>query len=231
MRIELGDHVISRDGHRLGTVKYLVLDPATEQVKKVVVEKGMLLVNDVEFPLDAFVEGDSHGVYVSYSAEQAHLLPHFDLALYTPVEKERLPSFLNYPLGGILWPGSYLGQPFVGSEYPLMAGGFPLVFTDQNSGQQERRSEEISEVASVRKQLDRANAVIAAGDPVVSRDGETIGEVHSVVIDSVTGMPTTLVVRKGHLFIDDTTLMGDSISAVDDGVVTLNMDRQELVKG
>jgi len=56
MRIELGDHVRSQDGHDIGKIKHLILDPATSGVKTLVVEKGMLLPEDVEIPLSAVLE-------------------------------------------------------------------------------------------------------------------------------------------------------------------------------
>ena len=78
------------------------------------------------------------------------------------------------------------------------------------------------------QQEDETHAVISEGDDVLSRDGKKIGEVHSVTIDTQTGRPTAIEVRKGHFFVEDTTLLADTIASVDDGVITLNMDSDQL---
>ena len=53
MQIELGAHVRTQDTHDAGVIKPLILDPHSEQVKTVVIEKGRLLHEDVEVPLSA----------------------------------------------------------------------------------------------------------------------------------------------------------------------------------
>lgn len=79
-----------------------------------------------------------------------------------------------------------------------------------------------------RNHEDKINAVISEGDMVLSRDGVEVGLVHSVVVDTVTGRPTSLVIRKGLLFVEDTTLLADSIASVEDRVIILRLIRKQL---
>ena len=65
---------------------------------------------------------------------------------------------------------------------------------------------------------------------VMSRDGEKIGEVESLAIDSVSGRPEKLVIRKGFLLRESLDLPISSIASVDDGVVTLNLDKDEALR-
>ena len=240
MRVELGDHVVSQDGHDLGTIKHLILDPATEQVKTFVVEKGLLLHDDIELPLSALQDANAAGenIRLTLTAAQVKTLPRFDAGLYTPGPPEHAASYAGSPLGGLLWPAGYVGQPFAASGYPLGAGVLPIAapmmdaeaLNAETGGEADEEGwpDQPQSVRDYRRQEDAANAVISAGDMVVSRDGETVGEAHSVTIDTQTGMPTALVVRKGTLFVQDTTLMADSIASVDDGVITLNLDKNQL---
>ena len=225
MRIALGDHVLSQDGHNLGKVKHLLLDPATEQVKKVVVEKGFFLPEDTEVPLDVFQSVELGKIHLSLSAEQFKTLPRFDEDLYAPLPPDRISYFPEYPPGVVLWPAGYAATPFTAAGYSLMAGGLPMAAPIMADNVTPIKT---PEVQAYRHHEDETNVVISEGDMVLSRDGMEVGEVHSVVVDTETGRPTVLVIRKGFLFVEDTTLLADSIASVEDGVVTLRLDRQQL---
>jgi sporulation protein YlmC with PRC-barrel domain len=192
-------------------------------VKTVVVEKGFFLPDDVEMPLSAFQSAEGRGLRVEYTAEQARALPHFDESLYAPIPPERFPALAGIPLGGLLGPTGMGMQPFT-TGYPLGLSGLSLA-ADVEEG---IPAEQPKEVQDYLRQQDEANVVISAGDDVLSRDGKKIGEVHSVTVDTQTGRPTTLEVRKGHFFVEDTTLLADAIASIDDGVITLNMDSDQL---
>ena len=224
MRIELGDHVRSQDGHDVGTIKHLIVDPTTGAVKTLVVEKGMLLPDDVEIPLNAVLESGNGPVTVGYTAEQVHNLARFDEQQYAPAPPEMGGMFPNAPLGGLLWPGTAMGQAFAPSGFPFGAGmGLPVPIVDDEGSR-----EQPLEVQEYLHQQDVENIVMSEGDDVYSRDGEKIGEIHSVTIDTTTGKPTAITVRKGHFFGADTTFLADTIASVDDGIVTLNMDKRTL---
>ena len=225
MRLALGDHVLSQDGHNLGKVKHLLLDSATEQVKKIVVEKGFFLPDDIEVPLDAFQSVDAGEIHLNLSAEQFKTLPRFDENLYAPLPPDRISYFPEYPTGGVLWPAGYAAAPFTAASYSLMTAGFPMAAPIMTDDAMPVKS---PEVQAYRHHEDVTNAVISEGDMVLSQDGMKVGEVHSIVVDTETGRPTVLVVRKGFLFIEDTTLLADSIASVEDGVITLRLDRQQL---
>jgi len=224
MVIELGEHVRSQDGHDIGKIKHLILDPATGGVKTLVVEKGMLLPENVEIPLSAVLESGTSPITVGYTAEQVHGLAHFDEQQYAPAPPAMHDMFPNAPFGGLLWPGTAMGQAFAPGGYPFGASmGLPVPIDNDTDESEQPRA-----VADYLHQQDVENAVMSAGDDVYSRDGEKIGEIHSVTIDTLTGRPTAITVRKGHFFGADTTFLADSIASVDDGIVTLNMDKQAL---
>src|SRR2546423_15692336 len=104
MQIELGARVRSRDHQDAGTIKNLILDPNTGHVKAVVVEKGLLLHEDVEVPLEALQADDQGQITLTYTAEEIKRLPHFDEKRYTLAPDEYARTYLGFPATGILWP-------------------------------------------------------------------------------------------------------------------------------
>jgi sporulation protein YlmC with PRC-barrel domain len=218
MELELGQHILSSDGQDIGTIKHLVLDPTSGQVKTFVVEKGRFLTDDIEIPLEAVQERGEHGLTLRYTGEQSRRLPRFAEGQYRPVQSEPMDAVTHYPVGGLFPPNGY-------ATPPTAAGGYPL-FVPIVDGQV--ATHPLSEQEARLQQADESNAVISAGDEIFSQDREKVGEVQSIAFDSVTGRPIRLVVRQGWLFHKDWELPPDSIATVDDGVVYLRQDKARL---
>ena len=104
LTIALGTHVRTRDGHDLGKVERLILDPATRVPRALVVHKGLLLHHDVEIPLTAVAgDPDGRGLRLEHTAAEARELPEFD-----PTRYGRPPlDYVTPPIYGaedLLWP-------------------------------------------------------------------------------------------------------------------------------
>jgi uncharacterized protein YrrD len=218
MWLKLGEPVRSLDGHDIGTIKYLILDPSGEEVKTLVVEKGWLLPQDIELPREALQAAEDGSIQAAYTAEQVKHLPHFHESQYTPAPPQYLSAFTNYPVGGVLWPGAYTVSPFAAAGYAL-----PVVVEGE-----ERVPPQLPEVEDYLREQEQSNAVISAGADVFSQDGKKVGEVHSLTFDSVTGHPASIVIRRGWLFPEDTELPADAIASVDDGIVSLRLNKDQL---
>jgi len=215
MRIELGQHIRSSDGHDIGKIKHLILAPANGQLKTLVVEKGFFLPEDVEIPLEAVEATDSEGLRARYTAEEIRSLPHFDESQYSLLPPEQAYSFLGYPYPGTLWPLGYPLAPLSMDGYPLTMPRGQSAFAppSEREGYQRRHTEE---------------TLLSEGDEVFSKDGEKIGEVHRVTFDSATARPTSLVVRKGWLFPEDKEISASLIASITEGAVTLKRDKADL---
>lgn len=220
MQIELGQTVYSSDGQNIGVVKHLIMDPDSGEVKILVVERGWFLPEDVEVPLDAIERGDGDALSASYTVEQVKRLPRFDETAYTSAYPEQARSFLGFPFRGALWPVAYPMNQFGAQGYPLPA---PVL-----SGPPD--SELPTEVQEYLWRQDEENAVISEGADVYSKDNEKIGEVHRLTFDDTTGHPLRLVVRSGWFFPEDRELPADAIASVDDGVIYLNLYRDQIDK-
>jgi sporulation protein YlmC with PRC-barrel domain len=222
MNVQLGQRVVTRDGKNLGHIKFMIFDPEQETVKSIVVEKGLLLKDDVEIPTEELSAAKGEELICARSAAEVEDLPRFHEDLYT-VPPEGIFGTAGVPAGA-LWPAAYPPTGYVGG-YPYQAAFPAFVLGDPN------RPPDYSEEEAIHRRLDQENAVIKAGDKVVASDGETVGEVVNVLFQAETGRPLRLVVRKGFLFTEDAELPGEVIAGVDDGVVYLNVDAQRAKMG
>jgi uncharacterized protein YrrD len=219
MRVHLGDPVRSQDGQDLGAIKHLVLDPNNGYVKCVVIEKGHVLVDDVEMPLNALARWQDGAVFVGYTEDEVKAMPRFNAQQYEPLPPDYFEPEARYGYGGVIWPMTNSFPPFTAGGYPLAAPWLPVL-----AGPLSPRNEKS------RTAIDRNNAVIEAGDDVISADGHNVGEVHTLTFDTDNGKPLSLVVRRGILFHEDIALPAQTIASVDDGVVFLNVERAHIAE-
>lgn len=208
MYLELGARVVTSDGAQVGTIDKLILDPSNGDLKSAVVRKGVILPKDVEIPIEA-LEPTADGVRLQYTRKELDHLPRFVEADYSP-PPDGFPLPYSYPGGALLWP---VGYPWVSPE-PAAPPSSPLP----------------SEYDEILRDRDVENAVIDRGSNVMSRDGRKVGEVESITLDTTTGHPTRFVIRKGLLFTEDLELPVSTIASVDDGVVYLNLDREQALE-
>lgn len=213
MRIDLGATVTTSDGHEIGKIDKLIVDPDGSDIHTIVVRKGLFFGRDLEIPIDAIVGQHEGTAQIGYSREQLDELPTFMEGSYTTPPPERSTEFASgygYPAAAFLWPSRWSG-PVSGDPYGRDAIGAVG-----------------DEVAALHLQQDLGNAVIKAGSDVRSRDGEKLGEVHHLVFDPQTGRPTALVIRKGFLFTEDIEVPASLISSADDDRVYLDVRHDEL---
>lgn len=218
MRVELGAHVVTSDGKDVGKIEKLVVDPESGAVRLVVLRKGLILARDVEIRVEELRAGADGRVEVSYTAEQVDRLPEFIEGEYTaPTAGYQSP--LGYPPDSLVWSSGYApaGVPTAGYDPPQ-----PTLIPEAP----DRAT--AAEIEDFQLNRDLTNAVVAEGDAVLSRDGEKVGEVHSVTVDLETRRPTRLVIRKGFLFTADIELPWTAIDGVDDGKVYLTLAKDEV---
>jgi len=218
MRVELGARVLTSDGEGVGKIEKLVIDPETGAASLAMLRKGTLLTKDIEVRVEELQPGEDGTIRVRYTAEQVDRLPEFVEGSYTQATAG-YSSPLGYPADGLVWPSGYApaGVPTAGYEeaHPAPSPDVPDRAT-------------AAEIDDLQLNRDLTNAVIGAGDAVLSRDGEKVGEVHSVTLDTQSRHPTRLVVRKGFLFTTDVDLPGSAIDGIEDGKVYLKLTKAEV---
>ena len=85
--LHVGSAVYSSDGEKVGRLRFMVVDPDSETVSHLVLEKGMLLSQDVLAPVTNVNELKYRGIFLSLSSEAVLALPEFNEGRY--LQRER----------------------------------------------------------------------------------------------------------------------------------------------
>ena len=211
MHVTIGTPVHTRDDQAVGTVEQVILDPATSTVKAAVIRRGGLLHRDVEVPVTALEPGPAGDLRLAYTADQLDQVPDFQESRYTatPPIGTALPA--GYGTGGLLW--------------PVGAGIMPPVAPVPGSAWE---ADAEDEAVTTPTQQDLANALVAEGSDVISRDGRVVGQLGGLSFDPAAGRLTHVTVRRGLIFTQDTELPASLIARSDDRVLTLRLDAATL---
>jgi uncharacterized protein YrrD len=221
MRAEIGIRVLSADGIDVGVIHSLIVDSNSAHVRSVVVEKGHLLTHDVELPLESLQLDPANHIRLSLTAEDVGALPEFDPARYQTPADALLAPLANPPAGAVLpmggvYPTSPTGVSSTPTAVPVPVGPTEPKAVDRYEKEQ---------VLERAEGPDRQNAIVAAGDDVLSAEGVKVGAVHTVAFDAVSGRIISCVVHKGLLFGRDIELPGEFVVGAADGQVYLKASR------
>jgi sporulation protein YlmC with PRC-barrel domain len=205
VRVELDMKVHALDGEEVGTLQRAVVDPDTNAITYFVVSTGALFGRDILVPreeIDNAAEHEEGALRLRLRREELERLP------------EYVPDAYAVPPSGWVLPVGY-GFPFPGYLWP--AGATP-------------RGDETGEAASTTDDVS-----IARGAVVLDRDGDEVGVVDEVVYDPHGGRVERFVLRVGGplrtLFGggDTTEVTTAQIERVEEGIVTLRVDKEELI--
>lgn len=164
MQIELGAHVRTSDGHRLGEVKKIVWDPQTNEVRDFVVSTGGLIGHDVLISREVIEKGSAgtDEIAVAMTKDELNALEHYDDANFAP------------PPYGWMAPATYT-YPIASYIFPTDATAVPLAAPSDDAVRPRR-------------------PVIKKGMKVRDVDGTVLGEVSEVRIDDMTGELRSILV-------------------------------------
>ena len=104
-RIEIGADVIGRDGNKLGSVAYVVVQPPQLHLTDIVVATGTLLGRDIVVPVDAVERIADGKVYLSVDQRELSAFEDYVDIQYKQPPEDWIPvSGFIYPTQGTLWP-------------------------------------------------------------------------------------------------------------------------------
>ena len=111
MLIDIETEVITKDGHRVGKVDRVVMDPRTLTVTHIVIHKGLFLTRDILVPVGDIDQASRRAVYLKVTAAELEKMPDF-------IEKEFVSPPQAAPIGpyvpaGVLWPTGYSYAPAI----------------------------------------------------------------------------------------------------------------------
>jgi uncharacterized protein YrrD len=204
MEFHLGRPVMAQDG-RAGTLDRLIFDPATDEIRALVVVQGGLLPHDVVVPLDRVLSADEHRVRVRGTVEEIASLESFSQAQFTaPPENWLPPADLQTDTAAILFPAS-----------PYAIGAFAPsspVITPADEAEENKPAGSVD---------------LSATTEVLCTDGPA-GTVERVLTAGDSDRVTHLIVRRDALLPRDVAVPADLITSTDEQAVYLSISRDEL---
>lgn len=186
MQFKRGASVFTFDGRHVGKIDRVVIDPKTDEITHVVVEKGFLLTVDKVVPISLIGPATEDRVTLRENAGDLEALPDFEEKHYVLLDEKRLkeassqgypPPFHWYPPVGTVWwqNGGYMGYPgFFGYTMP------PYVLETERN-------------------IPEGTIALREGAKVLSSDGEHVGDVEAVLTDPEEDRATHLVISQGLL--------------------------------
>ncbi len=210
MLISAGADVVTVAGDKLGTVERVVIDPRTEEVTHIIVEKGFLLPTTKVVRVGLIDTATEERVMLREEVDDWSALPDFKETHYvrvSEVEEEKVEEeatpFYWYPPVGTRWWDQVGFATFPGY------GGYTLP----------------PHVAAVEKQNIPSDVTpLEENARVFASDGEHVGNVSAVLTESEQNRVTHIVISQGFLLTEEKLIPTLWISLIGEGEVHLAVD-------
>lgn len=183
MKLTKGAEVLTSDGEKLGTLERVIIDPVQKTVTHLVIEKGFLLTSNKVITIDGFkTEGDQ--IVLQPTELTWDEFPDFEETHYVRLSDTEFPtSEAQAAEASILYPPVNLA----GWRADTPTGNFPPV---PGPGYAKQTKQNIPD----------GNVALKEGARVISSDGNHVGNVEEVIVDSRNSRATHFVVGEGLLF-------------------------------
>ncbi len=202
MELKEGTSVFTPGGDEVGKINRFVLDPATNEVTHIVVQKGWLLPEDKVIPIDMIGTATEERVVLNQTAGDLDQLPAFEETHFVELTDQDFPppadSSSRYASAYYWYPPSgYIGYPGFGRGYY----GWPPVETTRN--------------------IPADTIPLKEGANVMSADGEHIGDVERLFVDSDSHRATHFLISEGLLFKERKLIPAHWVRSVEEDKVYL----------
>lgn len=190
MLLKEGANAFTADGHKVGEIDRVVIDPASKEVTHVAVRKGFLFTTDKLVPISLIGTADEDRVTLREDAGDLDALPDLEKTHYIPITEVEaqtegapaVPPFYWYPPAGYPWIGMGGGAARFG--YPAIP---PYV-------------------AETERNVPDGFVALKEGAKVLSVDGDHVGDVEAVLTEAETDRATHLLISRG-LLLKETKLI------------------------
>jgi uncharacterized protein YrrD len=212
-KIELkeGVGVFTPDDKQVGRINRFVLNPTTNEVTHVVVQKGWLLTEDKVVPWHMVRSATEDRVVLNMDTHDFENLPPFEESNFIRAADEDIrpldsPEYVAYPAYYWYPAQGYSGYPGYGLEYYL----WPPAEKTRN--------------------IPENTIPLKEGASVISSDGDHVGDVERLIIDKDSNRATHFVIAQGILFKDRKLIPAHWVEWVDEDEVHLIVS-SKLLRG
>jgi sporulation protein YlmC with PRC-barrel domain len=233
MRINLGTKVMTADGHEIGKIDQLVVDPRTDEMQEFVVRKGFFTQHDVIIPIgqveDRVGNDDDDTIHLSISSAEVDKLPEFVQASYATPPVGMYPGVFGDSAlgtgasnGGLLWPGSVYEPANEGS---LGRAGLSA----SSSGEGQTQNVAPGMMSDSLQEARPQSVFLTTGTDVEALDGK-VGTVDELVVDPQRGKVTEIIVKQGLFGGKEIRIPTQFIEEIDGDAVHIALDKARLEK-
>ena len=202
MELKEGTSVFTASGEEVGKINRFVLNPTTNEVTHIVVQKGWLLPEDKVVPLQMVNASTEDRVVLNEDIGDFDELPPFEETHYVELTEDdtslaERPPYRSAPAYYLYPPAGYIGYPTYGLGYY----GWPPVETVQN--------------------IPGNTVPLKEGSNVISSDDEHVGDVERLFVDPDSNRATHFLVSQGLLFKEQKLVPADWVRSVEEDKVRL----------
>jgi uncharacterized protein YrrD len=202
MELKEGTSVFTTSGEEVGKINRFVLNPTTNEVTHIVVQKGWLLPEDKVVPLRMVSSSTEDRVVLNEDIGDFDELPPFEETHYVELTEDdtslaERPPYRYAPAYYLYPPAGYVGYPTYGLGYY----GWPPVETVQN--------------------IPGNTVPLKEGSNVISSDDEHVGDVERLFVNPDSNRATHFLVSQGLLFKEQKLVPADWVRSVEEDKVRL----------
>jgi len=204
MELELkeGTSVFTQSGEEVGKINRFVLDPVTNEVTHIVVQKGWLLSEDKVVPIGMIDAATEERVELNQKIGDLDQLPPFEETHFvelTDTDNRPTSSSMYRYAPAYYWypPSGYIGYPAFGPGYY----GWPPVETTRN--------------------IPADTIPLKEGADVISADGKHVGDIERLFVNAESNKATHFLISKGLLFKEQKLIPAHWVKSVEENKVNL----------
>jgi len=211
MEFKEGADVFTADGEKVGEIDRVVIDPRTNTVSHVIVEKGFLLPTDRVVHVSLIRKAVEDRVELRDVIDDLEVLPEFQEFEYVPADEADLEEppagavpLYWYPAAGTAW-WDYTGRV----TYPGYWGYARPPF-----------------VAEMDRNIPEGAVALREGARVISRDGEHVGDIEAIFSEAEGNRVTHLLLSRGFFLSEEKLIPTTWVALVmeDEVHLTVNAD-------
>lgn len=203
MQLKKGADVFSSAGEKIGSIDRVVINPETKEISHLVVEKGILFTTNKVIPIEYVSMQAGDRIDLEKNAEELEVLPSYDPDTYINLDKT------DYPDEDQGIDASYWYPPIYQSWWSTQ-GGSPAWYPKPR-------------YVKAENVIPEETVALKEGARVISKDGEHIGNLEEVIVETAEDIATHIVVSKGFFLKERKLVPSIWISDIDEDQVILSV--------
>jgi len=212
MELKEGMGVFTPGGEQVGTLNRFILDPATNEVTHIVIQKGWLLPEDKVVPFEMVTSATGEKVVLNEELGDFDALPPFEEIHFVRVTDDPPDDPGPAPAHEYQYTPAYYWYP---AQSNIGFPGFGLGHYTWPTGEKKRN-------------IPEDTVPLKEGTNVLSSDGKHVGDVERLFLEADSNKVTHFLISQGVLFKDRKLVPADWVKSVEEDNVQLVVSSQLL---